>query len=350
MTTSEGDELRIQQAQRALHSAWKSHVPPEASALHARWWQLENWLRELVYVEMRAKYGEHWSRQLTPIAEKRASRDASEAGYMPTADAHHLLAYLDLTPFLELIEQEWDILGHALLPERTWAGRMDELRVIRNRISHCRRPHPDDLGRVEQTLRDLEKGAFEAVAAFNRERSPARDLKDHVVDSWIRGSHIGAARLIEHCERQYDIHFRLRYTIRPWANPPKQSDPISGQKGLIWHGHWIFGSGYVDLKKLWNVSLSENLKSNLVLVCAPSPAEVEVSLPAVDDAESVANTLERLFDSIVMSRGRLSDSTASSELWDHWVETNEHLDPRVAVDSVWPIVDDSTVPITIFDA
>lgn len=350
MTTSDRRKLRIQEAERALNSAWKSHVPPEASALHARWWQLESWLRELVYVEMRAKYGHGWSRHLAPAAEQRASLDASEAGYMPTADAHHLLAYLDLTPLLRLIEQEWDILEHALLPTRTWAGRMDELRVIRNRISHCRRPHPDDLGRVEQTLRDLEKGAFEALAAFNRERSPAPNLEDPVVDSWVRGSHIGAARLIEHCEAQYDIHFQLRYSIRPWAHAPEPGDSISGSAGFIWHAHWTFGSGHVDLRKLWNEMFSDDLKRDLILVCAASPADVEISLPSVDDAESVADTLERFFDNVVMSKVRSSDSAAANQLWDHWVANNEHLDPRVAVDSAWVIVDDSTVPITIFDA
>jgi hypothetical protein len=33
---------------------------------------------------------------------------------------------------------------------------------IRHRIGHVRRPHDDDLNRVEQALRDLEHGAFVA--------------------------------------------------------------------------------------------------------------------------------------------------------------------------------------------
>lgn len=349
MVKSDGLDTEKQRAELALQSAWSSHVPPDASALHARWWQLESWLRELVYVEMRAKYGADWSSHLTQDPERRVSEDANESGYMPTADAHYSLAYLDLTPLLKLVEQEWDILSHALLPQRTWLGRMDELRVIRNRISHCRRPHADDLGRLEQTLRDLEKGTFEAVSTFNREQYPDHELDDPVVDSWIRGAHPGAVRLIDHCEAQYDVRFRLRYSARPWARPRGATDPISGHPGLIWHAHWTIGIGYIDLRDLWS-ALSDDLKSQLIFVCSPSPAEVEISLPAIDNAQSTADAIERYFDYVILSRGRSMDTAAVSALWDSWVEFNDRLDPRVAVDSPWSIVDDSTIPITMFGA
>jgi len=44
----------------ALAAAWQNHVPAEASALHARWWELETWLRTLVDIELKAKYGADW--------------------------------------------------------------------------------------------------------------------------------------------------------------------------------------------------------------------------------------------------------------------------------------------------
>jgi hypothetical protein len=34
--------------------------PPRLRALYARWWQLETWLRELAYVELRALLGTRW--------------------------------------------------------------------------------------------------------------------------------------------------------------------------------------------------------------------------------------------------------------------------------------------------
>jgi len=152
-----------------LQTAWGLGVPAEASVLHARWWQLETWLRELIYVELKAKYGLSWGQRLEPTATRRATREATVANYMPTADSHHVLAYLDVDPLFKLIEDgEWGVLSHAFPPLDIWRGRADELQTIRNRIEHYRRPHVDDLARVEQTLRDLEAGALRSVAAFNR--------------------------------------------------------------------------------------------------------------------------------------------------------------------------------------
>jgi hypothetical protein len=55
-----------------LESAWDSDVPALASAVHARWWQLETWLRSLVYVELRAAYGNEWLEIVGKTAIKRS--------------------------------------------------------------------------------------------------------------------------------------------------------------------------------------------------------------------------------------------------------------------------------------
>lgn len=46
--------------QRAIEAAWENGMPPVASASYSRWWQLETWLRSLVYVELRAERGAAW--------------------------------------------------------------------------------------------------------------------------------------------------------------------------------------------------------------------------------------------------------------------------------------------------
>lgn len=42
---------------RALEATVGHWLPPESLALYARWWQLETWLRQLAYVELRARDG-----------------------------------------------------------------------------------------------------------------------------------------------------------------------------------------------------------------------------------------------------------------------------------------------------
>jgi hypothetical protein len=204
-------------AREALASGWQTSVPAEASALHARWWQLETWLRSLAYAEMRARFGAGWLGQIPDKAAGHAQREAQLA-YMPSPDGGVLLSYLDVFDLFNVLERHWDLFGHALIGQTVWRGRIRELRQIRHRIAHCRRPHPDDLGRVEQTLRDLEPGGVQAALAFNDREIPGTDLDDPVVDSWVRRAHPDARRLIDHAESSYDISFRLGFSCRPWAD------------------------------------------------------------------------------------------------------------------------------------
>jgi len=46
--------------QRALESATAGGMPGQSLALYARWWQLETWLHDLAYVELRALRGIAW--------------------------------------------------------------------------------------------------------------------------------------------------------------------------------------------------------------------------------------------------------------------------------------------------
>lgn len=231
-------------------------------------------------------------------------------------------------------------------PLDIWRGQTDELQTIRNRIGHCRRPHVDDLARVEQTLRDLEAGAFRSVAAFNRQSAPDHDLDDPLVAAWVRREHIGAQRLIDHCESQYDVRMWLRYSARPWAQVPRApGSAVSGTAGYLWHANWTIGQGYFEARRFWSDWLTDDVRDILVFVAAPSPADVSVSFPAVDDPDRIADAIEHISDGLISSRGHSATSTKDGlEVWDGWEELNQGLDPRVAINSPWSIIDDSTTP------
>lgn len=143
----------------ALTAASGAGVPGVSPALYARWRQLETWLRSLVHVELRAAFGtDHW------------------VGELPDhTDADATLAYTDARALNTVIAKHWDLFAPSLLARAVWAGRFEELMAIRNRIGHCRRAHPDDLGRLEQTLRDLEAGARTATLAYNEQSVPRQE-------------------------------------------------------------------------------------------------------------------------------------------------------------------------------
>lgn len=68
---------------------------------------------------------------------------------MSTPDTTDHLAFLDVGKLFEIIDKEWHLFEPSLIGQREWHGRVDELRTIRHRMAHCRRPHDDDLNRIE---------------------------------------------------------------------------------------------------------------------------------------------------------------------------------------------------------
>lgn len=330
-----------------LSSAWRSGVSPTATALYARWWQLETWLRSLVYVERSARHGRGWADGLPAAAEQRERRDKAHS-YMASPDAQDRLAYLDATPLLtDVLINDWDLYAETLIDRDVWTGRVVELLKIRHRIGHCRRPHSDDLGRLQQTLRDLEPGAFRAVAAFNRQSAPADDLADPVVDAWCRGKHPDAARLLAHARTNYEIQFDLRASRRPWAGPRSPGQPISGSPGYLWHATFTHTGGRpVDLRRMWDDSYMTQPRDLLVFLTANDPFSLEVSFAAVDDPAAISDAIGCLFDAVLMNpdyRWR-----RSLDEYDRWLRTHQDLDPRVQLGTEWAIVDDTTPPISIF--
>jgi len=127
----------------SLDRALRRDVPLEVIALYARWWQLEGWLRQLAYFVLRSAWGATWEDEVDKRARKYLTND--NVIHLSAPDPGDLLAYLDFSLLLKLIEGQWDLFQPFLLPKEIWLGRCAELGTIRNRIAHLRRPADRDL-------------------------------------------------------------------------------------------------------------------------------------------------------------------------------------------------------------
>jgi hypothetical protein len=329
---------------KAIMSAWASGMPPLSSAVYGRWWQLESWLRSLVYVELRAERGAAWADALPKRYESRQHGD-NAFRYMKTPDSQSLLAYADASALFNITLERWELFEYALLSKGVWAGRIDELLAIRNRIGHCRRPHSDDLARLEQSLRDLNGGAFAATSAYNDQWQANADWVDVLVDGWLRNHHEDASRLVKHAERQYDTTFQLRYSRRPWAKSPANKQTICGTPGYLWHAFWYFrgGRGFI-LDRFWRDI--ESHVDNVFLVSADGPSSISVSFAAMEDPVAVADTIGRCFDAALSSIER----HFACDDFGAWQAKYAQLDPRVHVGTPWTMIEESMRGVSIFCA
>jgi hypothetical protein len=313
-------------------------VRSDALLFYGRWLQLETWLREVAYVELRAKYGMQWTQHLGGTAPKRAASDARNS-YMASADAGDLLAYADVSHLFQLIEDRWELFEPLLPPQRRWQGLTDELRDLRNRNAHCRRPHRDDVSRIEQALRDLELGAQRFYVSYLDTR-PLQASRDPVARAWIKQRHAAAARLIAHAERQYEVRFRLGYSVRPWCAWPRE-DHITGTPGVLWHAKWILGPNQLTIADLWD-ERSQRAKpaDDLVVHLLVDFTSVTATFAAIDPADQVANAIGEVFDDILTATTRTRHDyfgLTTEDSLNHWRAGAVELPARAQIES--PLTD-----------
>ncbi len=331
-------------ALRATTASDAGVLPARSVALYARWWQLETWLRELSYVELRALSGNAWTDPVK-VALARQNQDAFFT-HMASADNDNPLAYLDYSQLLKVIDAHWDQIGYALIEHGSWDGRQEELKRIRHRIAHLRRPHSDDLARLEQTLRDLEFGAFRALASYSGGRVPSRiDPSDAVAVGWLDEQHPDARRLMGHGRREYDTLLLVRKSRRPWSDG-SLSDP--SRPGQLWHADFLLRGRYVDAGELWYHNYVAGIRPLLVHLLADSWERVRFTFSAVDYGKAVADAIGRAFDAVLsVSRPGSPSKEQKARLLQR---ARNSPDFRFLSGTGWNIVDETTVPITLFGA
>jgi hypothetical protein len=314
-----------------------SGVPGDVLAFYGRWWQFETWLREVVYVELRAKHGPRWTRHLQGRGPRRAAGDQVNH-YMASADAGELLAYADVSDLFRLIEDQWLLFEPLLPPLRRWQGTTDELHQLRNRNAHCRRPHRDDVTRIEQVLRDLEAGALRFYTSYLNTQPLRGNANDPLAYAWVAGRHPTAARLLGHADRQYDVRFRLGYSVRPWASAPEASR-VSGSEGVLWHATWTIGAQEVLPAELWQTLGRLRSTPELLLHLLLDMSSVTATFSALDDSGAVADAIGHIFDGILITARPMRLDEETEHYLRRWRRGAALLPRRVQIDTPLTLVD-----------
>ena len=261
-------------------------------------WQLEGWLRQLAYFVLRSAWGITWEDEVHKKAKKYLDND--HIAHLSGPDNADILAYLDFSLLLKLLEGQWNLFEPFLLPKEIWLGRCAEFGTIRNRIAHLRRPADRDLGRVETTLADIEQGYRRAWKAVSMTVEPGDRRTDPVFLDYRRGE---IRSLIENARFRYGryaLEFSLRISKMPWANVPDPPDLLARTPGLFWHLEcggpdiWVWPEDYRD-------GLSLEVRNALAFTLTPSPMGATFVASIVDDPDTVilglAGALKSFLDS-----------------------------------------------------
>jgi hypothetical protein len=314
-------------ASAAVSAGLRSSISSETIAAFVRWSQLETWLRQLVHLELSAAYGRKWIDALAPKLSNRAANDAANS-YMLSPDDESLLSYSDMSDLFRLIEHpdHWPLFESSLLPLIRWRGLTDELRAIRNRIAHCRKPHHDDVARIELLLRNLEPGAKMALQSYY-ESIDNLDPSDTIAKTWL-GKQPPWAHIRDHAERKYDTMFRMRFSRRPWGD----GTTAIGTKGVLVHARWHIRDGYVFPHAVWPDLLDRGFDPQLIVHYVQDiSTRVDIVFAAVDPHNEIADAIEGAFQAVLGGVQKYGEDDAYFK----WADRAFELGPRCHVDDAF---------------
>lgn len=212
-----------------------SEVPERALRVYARLWQFETWLRQMVYVELRAKAGDNWSAGLG--ANNKALEADKALKHMPTPEMN-ALSYSSLSKLAAMVKDNWECFEPYLPPQQLWESKLLEVSQIRHRVAHFRVGHSDDYGRLRQFLRDVDHGFWEFCTSYNRARPVLPQSDDALTAHFLSLDPLPWGEMepkhwarIGRVNRDPVIGLTVEALRRPWA---PVSHAVDGQIGYLY--------------------------------------------------------------------------------------------------------------------
>jgi hypothetical protein len=269
-------------------------LPERVLDTYARLWQLEIWLRQLVYLELRALAGDDW------VSKVRGAEKPKEADkrltYMPTPEEDPL-SYAQFSELCRIISEEWRLFEHFLPPKSIWAAKLEEVTQVRHRVAHFRAGHRDDLDRVVQLLRDIDHGFWRFCTSYNDSHPVLPASDDPVVEHFLHLDPFPWGPIGDGAWARYGIAdpgARLAVTVEalchPWAS---WSTPVAGKQGLIYD---------VEISARLNQAFhyrrflqrTSSLHKHIIHICLDNLARVvRVTIPACLGPDEVIRIVER---------------------------------------------------------
>jgi hypothetical protein len=221
---------------------------PDAVQGYCLFYQLERWLREMVYLELKAHFGGNWWGEAEQ-ALKRSKAGGISPGRSLKADKKHPhmstpendpLWFLSLDSLAKIVfdKKLWRLFEKYLTTKRLVRAKLEEIAPIRNRIAHYRALHKDDLQRVAAVLRDIDEGFWKFCTSYNNANWFAPPFtRDPIFKHFAARQHLGTTRVspdgyaVVGILMGVDVNVGLRFSARPTAR--HRVSKIIGQCGYL---------------------------------------------------------------------------------------------------------------------
>lgn len=261
-------------------------------------WQLELWMREMVYVELRARYAD-WQSEVAQIVRNWPPPSQANDKRLTHMKTRHDsgISYLSLGELLRIIEKHWNLMESYFPPEKIFASRMSEISQIRHRIAHFRDPHATDLERVTLFLKDLDQGFWRFATAYSVTNtrsadSPRDSVNDYFDDTHDRRSLVemrtlhGAWRYAGD-GRDPRLHFDLSCSMRPSFE--RNGSGLVGRAGLFYHAKFSARRNGLSAKGV--LEQTEHVHNNCVHIRLEQDC-IEAIVPSVIGHDLLISTIE----------------------------------------------------------
>jgi hypothetical protein len=266
---------------------------------YARLWQLETWLRRMVYVELCALKGDDWAAGIDRQRIEEVQKSDKRLTHMTTPE-QDLLSYMQFSQLRQLVRDNRTLFDPFLPPKNQWEAKTEEVEHIRHRIAHFRSINEDDLRRVEQFLRDVDHGFWHFCTSFNDVHPVLPQSDDPVVAHFLQYDLLPWGEVeknkwarVGHIDPGETFGMTVEAICRPWA---KWTKPVAGNPGLVYDVTlYTHRSRHLDYTRL--LPLTRELHPHMVYVCLDHFAtDIRLTIPAVLGADRVIDVVERFLD------------------------------------------------------
>lgn len=292
----------------------KYNPPSDSILIYARLWELETWLREMVYVELKSCRGAAWNDCIKRVADK-ITKD-KRLVHMLTPERGPL-SYLTLGELWEVMSSSsnWPMFEAYFPPKNLIEAKLTtELMQIRHRVAHFRIPHSDDLIRVEQFLRDIDQSFWKFTTSYNHELpitpsdidSVAAAFLDYDQYPWVEVKTNTWARLgRKELNAIYTITVAL--TVRPWVVKSSVQEAIAPNPGILYDINFqALDTGLLDYEGI--LKRTKSLHDRCIhIVLDQVGHSLRITLPSVLEAKDIIETVEVFREEVLRRIGHLGE-------------------------------------------